>query len=114
MKIKIITVSIITFFIVYGLARSSDIFLGSPFHFSLSKESSTRMAIVGNAKFSKHILINGDETMVDTAGDFKYEFSPLPGVNVVTIETKDSFGNYREETHSFVYNNEQGIKTAQK
>lgn len=114
MKIKIITISIISFFVIYGFTRASDIFFGSPFSFTMTQESSTRMAVVGNAQYSKQIRINGDETRVSTLGDFKYDFSPLPGLNIVTLETKDIFGNSQEKTYSFVYNNELGIKTAQK
>lgn len=114
MKIKIVTICIISILTIYGLARSSDIFFGAKVTFAVKNESTARMAITGNAKYSKEIFINGDETMVNTQGDFKYEFSPLPGVNIVTLVTKDTFGNTQKKTHTFVYNNMQEIKTAQR
>lgn len=115
MKIKIITICIISILTIYGLTRSSDIFFGAPVSFFVKNESTARIAVVGNAQYSKEIFINGDETMINTQGDFKYEFSPLPGVNIITLETKDTFGNTQKKTHTFVYkNNEQVIKTAQR
>jgi hypothetical protein len=118
MKIKSITTFIICLCIVYGVFKASDLLFGSPFHFSIEKESDTRMVVEGNAKYSKEILINGSETMVTTTGDFKYEFSPTPGINTISIQTKDTFGNSQEKVHSFVYdsfiyNNGQSTKTAQ-
>ncbi len=114
MKFKIIALTIITVFVFYGVFKSRDIFFGSPVEFSLEKASTSRMRVEGKAKNSKEILINGDKTYTNMSGDFLYDFSPLPGLNVVTIETKDSFGNRKEKVYSFVYNNEQGTKTAQR
>ncbi len=118
MKIKFITLFIICLCIIYGGFKASDIVFGSPVSFSLQKETDTRIAIQGNAKYSKQIFINGDETMITTDGDFKYAFSPTPGINIISIQTKDTFGNSQEKVHSFVYNsfiynNGQSTKTAQ-
>lgn len=114
MKFKVVALSIITVFVAYGFFKSHDIFFGSPVTFSLKKASTSRMVVEGNAQNNREILINGDKTPTNMQGDFVYDFSPLPGLNVVTIETKDSFGNKKEKTYSFVYNNEQGTKTAQR
>ncbi len=114
MKFKIIALTIITVFIFYGAFKSRDIFLGSPVTFSLEKASTSRMRIEGKAKNNREILINGDKTYTNMKGDFLYDFSPLPGLNVITVVIKDSFGNKTEKIYSFVHTNESGTKTAQR
>ena len=114
MKFKIVALSIITVFVAYGFLQSHDIFFGSAVTFNLKKASTSRMVIEGNAKNNREIFINGAQTFTNMQGDFTYDFSPLPGLNVVTVKTEDSFGNRKEKIYSFVYNNEQGTKTAQR
>ncbi len=114
MKFKVVAFSIIIVFVAYGFFKSHDIFFGSPVHFVLKKASVSRMIVEGNAQYNKEILINGEKTPTNLRGDFLYDFSPLPGLNVVTVTTKDVFGNKKEKIYSFVYNNEQGTKTAQR
>ncbi len=114
MKFKIVALTIITVFVVYGFFQSYDIFFGSAVTFDLKKTSTSRMAIEGNAKNNREIFINGDQTYTNMQGDFIYDFSPLPGLNVITVQTQDNFGNKKEKIYSFVYNNEQGTKTAQR
>ncbi|MEZ4102956.1 MAG: hypothetical protein R3B55_00020 [Candidatus Paceibacterota bacterium] len=60
------------------------------------------LAINGNAKRAKHVLINGREISLDQEGEFKYFLVLLPGYNIVTISAEDKFGKETKKTFDIV------------
>lgn len=50
------------------------------------------LEIEGNAKRSKHLLVNGREVFMDTEGNYKDFVLLLPGYNVISITAEDRFG----------------------
>lgn len=110
-----ILMTFVIIFAIYGFFRAHDIFFGSAVTFDVKQASTSRMTMTGVAKHNRELFINGENVSISPTGDFLYDFSPLSGLNIVTIEGKDTFGNVQKKTHTFVYkNNEQFQKTAQR
>lgn len=104
--VKKITLGIfILSFISYGAFRSAHVFLGEKIEATLSTISKDRYQLEGTLAHPKDITINGTNVPTDLDGKFTYEFSPLPGFNVVTIQTEDKFKNNKTKVYSFIYNN---------
>jgi hypothetical protein len=114
MKTKNIALFFVIIFVVYGFLKVHDIFFGSKFSYQIKPKSNLRISVVGNAKHSRDLMINGEKTTINLNGDFEYEFIPMNGLNVLTIQNKDSFGKIKEKTYSFVYKNSEHSKTAQR
>lgn len=58
--------------------------------------------IKGNAKHSKHLLINGREINISQDGDFKDFLVLAPGYNIITISAEDKFGKITKEIYEVV------------
>ena len=92
-------------FLTYGASKSLHIFRGENIHISVNTSRDTLYTVSGVAPHTKNLSINGTSVSTDLEGDFLYDFSPLPGFNVLTVESTDIFGNNKEKVYSFVYNN---------
>ncbi len=58
--------------------------------------------INGNAKHSKHLLINGREINISQDGSFKDFLVLAPGYNIITISAEDKFGKITKEIYEVV------------
>lgn len=92
-------------FLTYGVAKSIHIFRGESVNVSINTSKETLYTLSGIAPHTKSLLVNGTPVSTNLEGDFTYDFSPLPGFNVMTVESTDIFGNNKEKVYSFVYNN---------
>ncbi len=77
------------------------------------QDSSSSLAnIKGNAKNAIYISINGREIFIDKDGSFSEPVVLIPGLSVITIDTKDKFGKNKEKEFQLVYNRESAPSVA--
>ena len=60
------------------------------------------LAITGNAKHAKHLLVNGREVTINQNGDFSDTLVLLPGYNIITVSAEDKFGKVTKKTYEVV------------
>ncbi len=92
-------------FLTYGVSKGIHVFRGETVDITINTSKDTLYTISGVAPHTKSLLINGTPVSTNLEGDFLYDFSPLPGFNVLTVASTDIFGNNKEKVYSFVYNN---------
>jgi hypothetical protein len=68
--------------------------------------------ITGRALYANHLLINGNEILVDQDDNFSEELVLSPGYNIITIEAKDQFNKITQNTYRVLYKDESGNLTA--
>jgi len=60
------------------------------------------LEISGNAKNSKHLLVNGREVYIDILGDFYDTLVLLPGYNIIAISAEDRFGKVTRQNFEII------------
>jgi hypothetical protein len=53
--------------------------------------------VVGNAKRSAHLTVNGREVTINQSGEFSDTLVLLPGYNIIRISAEDKFGKKTEQ-----------------
>lgn len=81
-------------FIIKGVEIIADI---------KQNNNSSLVEIIGNAKNAIHLTLNGREIFIDREGDFKEAVSLPFGLNIITLNAEDKFGNLSEKKFQFVY-----------
>lgn len=84
----------------YGIYQGRSILFGGSLSLA-PLESKTESPIVdlkGVALHSKAIIINGRDASIDASGNFSESIALLPGLNVITVSSVDSFGKTKSET----------------
>lgn len=84
----------------YSMYQGRNILFGS--HFTVTPiEQNTDAAVLslkGTADHAKQITINGRTAPLDATGTFGESVALLPGLNVITVASVDSFGKTKSET----------------
>ncbi len=88
------------FIILYAHSRTAFLSQGV----SLSVENlengqtipSRVLTLEGTAKRAVMITVNNREVLIDEKGGFKDTIILYPGINILTIEAKDKFDNYKQ------------------
>jgi hypothetical protein len=92
------------FIIIYARSRTS--FLSQGVSLSVEnledgqKFSSRVLNLEGTAKRAVMLTINNREVLIDENGDFKDTLILYPGLNILTIEARDKFENYKQLRYS--------------
>lgn len=108
---KISLLLLVVGFFGYGISKGIHIFTGQELKFSINKQSAL-YSISGIFPHAKEVIINGTGLETTEEGSFSYDFSPLDGLNIVTVTGKDSFGNIKQKTFSFIYSNNEAPQVA--
>jgi hypothetical protein len=66
--------------------------------------SSSLVEVKGRARGATYVTLNGREIFIDKEGLFNESLILLPGLSVVTLESKDKFGKTSLKKFEIVYN----------
>jgi len=93
--------------IIYALNRSQNLILGVKIKNVNLKDgmsfTENIIEITGNAKNAIYLTLNNREININSAGDFREDFSLLPGYNIITIEAKDKFQKTDLKNYQLMY-----------
>lgn len=102
--------------LVYGGARTKELFFGSPLKVSettQTESSSPIIKIEGTSKHAKEVLVNGHPLSIELSGNFSDTLALVPGYNIITVKSTDSFGRTKEKSFSTYYKGEPATAVAQ-
>lgn len=114
-RIKKKTLSFVTILIglmtlgVFGFAIDNmrDLLFGTPLKIQTLSDGTTVsdgfLPIIGNAKHSKNISINGRSLFIDREGNFVDGIVLSPGYNIVEIALLDQFDKEKIKTYHLVF-----------
>ncbi len=93
----------ITFLVVlvsYGLFQGRNVLFGSSLSVApiSSNIDSPVLNLSGSADHARALTINGRTAPLDASGSFSESVALLPGLNVITVASTDSFGKTKSET----------------
>lgn len=99
--------SCVMLFIVIGFfaySKMAFIWKGVQIEANLERSSTSPLAhINGKAKHATLITLNGREIFIEKDGSFSEPIVLIPGFSVISINTKDKFGNNKEKKFELVY-----------
>ena len=109
---KISIIILIASFTSYGISKGIHIFTGQKLHISMDTTKPLLYSLSGKLPHAEEITVNGTTMPKTQDGTFTYSFSPLGGLNIVTVNGRDAFGNTKTKTFSFIYNNKEAVHVA--
>ncbi len=84
----------------FGLYQGRNLIFGS--HLTVTPiQNSTADSILnlsGVGEHAKEVTINGRTALMDASGTFSESVALLPGLNVITVSSTNSFGKTKSET----------------
>src|SRR5580704_6555424 len=103
---RVLIIAAILLVVGYGLFEARKLLEGPEITIQSPTDgtatSSSIVTIVGNAQNIAFLTINDGPAYTDEAGRFVYQFSPPPGLAVVTVAAVDRFG--RKTSKSITFN----------
>lgn len=102
------------FIVIYAHSRTAFLSQGV----SLSVENledgqtipSRVLTLEGSAKRAVMLTINNREVLIDEKGGFKDTIILYPGINILTIEAKDKFDNYKKLEYTVWHQSETTVE----
>ncbi len=84
----------------YSLYQGRSVLFGSPLSVAPIEYNTDApvLSLSGIAGHAREITINGRPAPLDATGTFSESIALLPGLNVITVASTDSFGKSKSET----------------
>jgi hypothetical protein len=94
------SIAFLAVLVLYTVYQGHDVFFGSKLSLApiVKNTEGDLITLSGFAPHAKHITIDGRETAVDASGTFTEKVALLPGYNVISVTSKNPFGNVKTET----------------
>lgn len=97
-------VLLFSFIGVFAYMKTSFLFRGVQIEATINHDGNSSLAIIkGKAMHATHITLNGREIFIDKDGSFSEPIILMPGFSVITIDTRDKFGENKEKKFQLVY-----------
>jgi hypothetical protein len=81
---------------------------------TVARTDSSIAEIKGNAQNAVYLSLNGQEIFIDKNGEFSQPVALLPGLEVITLDAADKFGNVAEKEFTVVYKDNSQVALLEK